>query len=76
LVGAGSSIFGGRMPPTYIPPFSWGEGADLTEFRLEKFLEVAMRAMERRGMVLDEGMAEVLQRAWYETRALRSSGRD
>ncbi len=24
VVGAGSNLFGGRMPPTYVPPFSWG----------------------------------------------------
>jgi UDP-N-acetylglucosamine diphosphorylase/glucosamine-1-phosphate N-acetyltransferase len=41
MVGAGSNLFGGRMPPTYVPPFSWGSGSDLTEFRLDKFLEVA-----------------------------------
>jgi UDP-N-acetylglucosamine diphosphorylase/glucosamine-1-phosphate N-acetyltransferase len=71
VVGTGSNIFGGGMPPAYVPPFSWGAGEDLTEFRLEKFLEVATRAMGRRGMVLDEGMAEVLERAWEETRILR-----
>ncbi|MGD2121325.1 MAG: putative sugar nucleotidyl transferase, partial [Gemmatimonadota bacterium] len=68
MVGAGSSIFGGRMPPSYVPPFSWGAGADLTEFRLDKFLEVAERAMGRRRMPLEEGMAGVFRRAWEETR--------
>jgi hypothetical protein len=59
------------MPPTYVPPFSWGAGADLAEFRLDKFLEVAVRAMGRREMALDPGMAKVLEKAWEGTRTLR-----
>jgi len=74
VVGAGSNIFGGKMPPTYVPPFSWGAGGDLTEFKLAKFLEVAIRAMGRRGVKLDEGMEAVLRRAWEDTRALRAGG--
>jgi UDP-N-acetylglucosamine diphosphorylase/glucosamine-1-phosphate N-acetyltransferase len=73
-VGAGSNLFGGRMPPSYVPAFSWGAGMDLTEYRMEPFLEVAARSMARRGMELDEGMAAVLSRAWESTRHLRSAG--
>jgi UDP-N-acetylglucosamine diphosphorylase/glucosamine-1-phosphate N-acetyltransferase len=74
VVGAGSNLFGGAMPPTYVPPFSWGSGADLTEFRLEKFLEVAVRAMGRREMTLDPGMEELLRLAWERTRQERQPG--
>jgi UDP-N-acetylglucosamine diphosphorylase/glucosamine-1-phosphate N-acetyltransferase len=73
VVGAGSNIFGGKMPPTYVPPFSWGTGQDLTEFRLDKFLEVATRAMGRRDVQLDEGMEAVLTRAFENTRRLRNT---
>lgn len=73
-VGAGSNLFGGAMPPTYVPPFSWGSGSDLTEFRLEKFLEVATRAMSRRDMTLESGMEEVLRVAWEQTRQERLTG--
>jgi UDP-N-acetylglucosamine diphosphorylase/glucosamine-1-phosphate N-acetyltransferase len=38
VVGAGSNLFGAAMPPKYVPPFSWGTGEELIEFRLEKFL--------------------------------------
>lgn len=67
VIGAGSNVFGGQMPPTYVPPFSWGTGRDLTHFELDKFLDVARRAMERRGMELDEGMEGVLRQAWRAT---------
>lgn len=73
VVGAGSNIFGGRMPPTYVPPFSWGTGEDLTEFRLDKFLEVATRAMGRRDVQLDPEMKAVLTRAFESTRPLRDA---
>lgn len=72
VVGAGSNLFGGRMPPTYVPPFSWGSGEELTEFRLDKFLEVATRAMGRRGVELNGGMEALLGRAWETTRTLRN----
>ena len=74
MVGAGSNLFGGLLPPSYVPPFSWGTGSALTEFRLEKFLEVAERAMGRRDVVLEEPMREMLSRAWDESQPLRKSG--
>ena len=71
VVGAGSNLFGGRMPPTWVPHFSWGSGDQLTPFRLDKFLEVATRAMDRRNLALDAEMEGVLRRAWEETRSQR-----
>lgn len=74
MVGAGSNLFGGRMPPSYVPPFSWGAGADLGEYRVDEFLELAARSMARRGLALETGMEGVLRRAWEATQSLRSSG--
>jgi UDP-N-acetylglucosamine diphosphorylase/glucosamine-1-phosphate N-acetyltransferase len=68
VVGAGSNLFGGAMPPAYVPPFSWGSGSELVEFRLDKFLEVASRAMGRRQVALDPGMEGLLRRAWERSR--------
>jgi len=68
VVGAGSNIFGAAMPPKYVPPFSWGTGEELIEYRLEKFLEVAERAMARREVVLGEEMREQLAAAWRRGR--------
>lgn len=65
VIGPGSNVFGGRMPPSHVPPFSWGEGSDLTDYRLDKFLEVAERAMARRDVALTDGMRGVLERAWH-----------
>lgn len=74
IVGAGSNLFGGRLPPAYVPPFSWGTGPSLTEFRLDKFLEVAARAMSRRDVPLDDAMTAMLSRAWHASHRTRKAG--
>jgi UDP-N-acetylglucosamine diphosphorylase/glucosamine-1-phosphate N-acetyltransferase len=71
VVGAGSNIFGGAMPPVAVPPFSWGSGSDLTEYRLDKFLETAERVMARRDVTLTAGMRQVLEAAWSGTAGRR-----
>jgi hypothetical protein len=71
VVGAGSNIFGGAMPPVAVPPFSWGSGSDLTEYRLDKFLETAERVMARRDVTLTAGMRQVLKAAWSATAGRR-----
>lgn len=69
VVGAGSNLFGAAMPPKHVPPFSWGTGGELTEYRLEKFLEVAEKAMARRDVALSPSLREQLRRAWERGRA-------
>jgi UDP-N-acetylglucosamine diphosphorylase / glucose-1-phosphate thymidylyltransferase / UDP-N-acetylgalactosamine diphosphorylase / glucosamine-1-phosphate N-acetyltransferase / galactosamine-1-phosphate N-acetyltransferase len=68
VIGAGSNLFGAELPPKYVPPFSWGSGSELTDFRLDKFFEVAERAMSRRDVVMTDGMRQQLQRAWDRSR--------
>ena len=68
VIGVGSNVFGGAMPPIWVPPFSWGSGSDLTEYRLDKFLEVARAAMARRDVALDPGTEELLRLAWENAR--------
>ena len=72
MVGAGSNLFGGRMPPAYVPLFSWGEGEDLVEYRLDRFLATAQAAMRRRDVELTEGMRQLLSRAFEQSRSERS----
>jgi hypothetical protein len=67
VVGAGSNVFGGVMPPRAVPPFSWGEGERLGAHKLDKFLATAERAMARRGQSLTAGVRKVLETAWQET---------
>lgn len=71
VIGLGSNVFGGAMPPTYVPPFSWGSGVNFTEYRLDKFLEVARVAMARRNVILDAATEELFRHAWETTRRER-----
>jgi hypothetical protein len=72
VIGAGSNVFGGIMPPTVVPPFSWGSGADLRDHRFPKFLETALSAMARRQQELTPGMARILEEAWEATAGRRA----
>ena len=63
VVGAGGNLYGAALPPTHVPPFSWGTGEEITEYRIDKFLQVAERAMARRGVELTPSYAAQLRRA-------------
>lgn len=64
VFGAGSNVYGSPMPPKYVPPFSWGEAGSLGTYRLDKFLDVTRRAMERRQVTMGERCARQLTRAF------------
>jgi UDP-N-acetylglucosamine diphosphorylase / glucose-1-phosphate thymidylyltransferase / UDP-N-acetylgalactosamine diphosphorylase / glucosamine-1-phosphate N-acetyltransferase / galactosamine-1-phosphate N-acetyltransferase len=68
VIGAGSNLYGATLPPKFVPPFSWGSGEELVEFRLDKFLEVAERAMARRKVELTPAHREQLGIAWEKGR--------
>ncbi len=68
IMGAGANVYGSQMPPTYVEPFSWGEGDNLGEYRLADFVETAARAMARRGVELDERGRRYLERCWRKGR--------
>jgi UDP-N-acetylglucosamine diphosphorylase/glucosamine-1-phosphate N-acetyltransferase len=72
VLGAGSNVFGGLMPPTVVPPFSWGMGPDLRDHRLGKFLETARAAMARRNQTLTPGVTRILRDAWAATAGRRA----
>ena len=72
VVGAGSNFFGGSMAPRYVPPFSWASGDTLEEYRLDRFLEAAERAMARRDMPFSNENRILLTTAWERTRSERS----
>jgi UDP-N-acetylglucosamine diphosphorylase/glucosamine-1-phosphate N-acetyltransferase len=71
VIGAGSNVFGGVMPPTVVPPFAWGAGVDLRDYRFDQFVRVAEAAMARRGEALTPGVRRVLAQAWQNTRTRR-----
>jgi len=72
VIGAGSNVFGGLMPPAVVPPFSWGSGPDLRDHNLDKFLSTAERAMARRDQELTRGVRRILEGAWAATAGRRA----
>ena len=72
LVGAGSNLFGGVMPPKFVPPFSWVSGDGATEYDLDRFLDTAALVMRRRQIRLTTGMRTLYRRAFGETAGLRA----
>lgn len=64
VIGAGANVFGSAMPPTVVPPFTWGEVSQGERFALDRFLLVADRMMGRRDLALSEGMRACLAAAY------------
>jgi UDP-N-acetylglucosamine diphosphorylase / glucose-1-phosphate thymidylyltransferase / UDP-N-acetylgalactosamine diphosphorylase / glucosamine-1-phosphate N-acetyltransferase / galactosamine-1-phosphate N-acetyltransferase len=69
VVGAGSNLYGTAMPPKYVPPFSWGSGAELVAFDAERFLALTETVMKRRDLSLPASMREMLRRSYDAGRA-------
>jgi UDP-N-acetylglucosamine diphosphorylase / glucose-1-phosphate thymidylyltransferase / UDP-N-acetylgalactosamine diphosphorylase / glucosamine-1-phosphate N-acetyltransferase / galactosamine-1-phosphate N-acetyltransferase len=63
VLGAGSNVFGGKSHPKLVAPFSWGEGEPYASFQMAKFMDVAERMMQRRGVHLTETSRNHLARA-------------
>ncbi|MFS8637140.1 MAG: putative sugar nucleotidyl transferase [Gemmatimonadota bacterium] len=68
VVGAGANLFGGGIPPRYVPPFAWGGADPSAVYELERFLASAETVMGRRNVPLGDGQREVLRRAWHRSR--------
>jgi UDP-N-acetylglucosamine diphosphorylase / glucose-1-phosphate thymidylyltransferase / UDP-N-acetylgalactosamine diphosphorylase / glucosamine-1-phosphate N-acetyltransferase / galactosamine-1-phosphate N-acetyltransferase len=67
VLGAGANVYGSAMPPKAVAPFSWGEAEAFSDYRPDKFLEVASRMMARRHVTLGDGARRQLL-ASYELR--------
>jgi UDP-N-acetylglucosamine diphosphorylase / glucose-1-phosphate thymidylyltransferase / UDP-N-acetylgalactosamine diphosphorylase / glucosamine-1-phosphate N-acetyltransferase / galactosamine-1-phosphate N-acetyltransferase len=64
VIGAASNLYGGVMPPRAVPPFAWGSGVPWATYRVDKFLEVASRMMQRRHVELSAKQAGQLRAAF------------
>jgi UDP-N-acetylglucosamine diphosphorylase/glucosamine-1-phosphate N-acetyltransferase len=60
VIGAAANVYGSTMPPKMVPPFAWGDRTPYSTYRMDKFLEVARRMMERRHVELSEKMTAML----------------
>jgi hypothetical protein len=74
VVGAGANVFD-RMPPKHVPPFAWGGEAPYGRYEVDRFVQVAERAMARRAVPLAPGMRETLRAAHGRAAARSDSAR-
>jgi UDP-N-acetylglucosamine diphosphorylase/glucosamine-1-phosphate N-acetyltransferase len=64
VIGAAANIFGGALHPKHVPAFAWGDGDPYATYKLDKFLDVARRVMQRRGVTLAETTQRQLASAY------------
>ena len=68
IVGFSTNVFGGDFPPKFIPSFGWGGASGITEYDLEKALEVAKRVMQRRNVKLTPAYEKLFRHLYEITR--------
>lgn len=73
VVGISSNIFGAGFPLKYIPSFSWADGANTTEYRMGKAIDVARTVMARRKVTLTPAYQTLLQYIFEMTSHERTS---
>ena len=61
-IGAGSNVFGGGMPPKWVPPFSWSWPKGNRPYRFDAFEEVARIVAGRRDQPWPDGMTALFRR--------------
>jgi UDP-N-acetylglucosamine diphosphorylase/glucosamine-1-phosphate N-acetyltransferase len=66
VIGAGAQLYGGVLTPKVVSPFAWGDHPPYSTYRMDKFIEVARRVMERRHVELSEAQARVLEAAFAQ----------
>jgi len=66
VVDVCSNIYGGGLPPTYIPSFTWGGAGGFTTYKIEKAFETINKAMSRRNADFSEDDKDILLHL-YET---------
>lgn len=68
VVGVFCNVFGAGFMPRRIPSFSWGGPGSVTEYRLDKALQVAEVVMNRRDRRLTDAHRENLELVFEATR--------
>lgn len=60
VVDVCANVFGGGLPPTYIPSFAWGGANGFTTYKIEKALETINKVMNRRNADFSEDDKDIL----------------
>lgn len=72
VVGVSSNIYGAEFPEKFVPSFSWGNGSNMTTYRIDKAMDTANRMMGRRNKQLSNAELKILQHIYDNTEKQRS----
>jgi len=73
VVGVGCNVYGAKLPPKYLPSFSWGSEGTFVEHRIEKCIETARRVMARRDVVMSDSYEKIFREVFALTLAERKA---
>ncbi len=72
VIGVSANIFGAGFPRNFIPSFSWGGPAGLSEYKTETAYDVMSKVMERRSISLTETDKKILSHIFEITAKYRN----
>lgn len=72
IMGVGVNWFGSALSPTFVPDFSWAESGKIQEYRLDKMMDTAEKAMARRNVNLTENQKSLLKSIFELTQKSRN----
>ncbi|MFN3966779.1 MAG: GlmU family protein [Endomicrobiia bacterium] len=73
VVGVSCNVFGNKIPPKYVPSFSWGILDESKEYKLEKAIETAKKVMLRRNVKISDAEINLLKKVFELTQRERMS---
>jgi len=74
VIGVASNVFTSRAVPKFVPSFAWLTEAGLTNYRIDKAIEIARLVMARRDVHLSDAEARLLVRTAEQAREVEAAG--
>jgi len=72
VFGLGVNWFGPVLSPCFVPDFSWADSGSISEYKLDKLMETAEKAMERRQILFTDLDRKILTRIFEQTKTYRN----
>ncbi len=72
VIGVSANIFGSGFPRNFVPSFSWGGHAGLSEYKLNIAFDVMRKVMDRRGKKLSDKEEQMFEEIFSQTTQYRN----
>ena len=73
IIGVSVNLFGGGLPPKYIPSFLWGGSSGFDVYILKKAIDTARRVMARRNVKMSNAYLKLYQKIYEITESERQT---